>query len=459
MDIRDFIIQLSEAEEGTFDPEELTPVRISMPQPGQDKAPPSTPPAPSPGSHKPDEVEVIRVGPQPEGAPGKPPKDSPKIKESEKSDTSKPKKKEKKPTEGKPEKSKEWEKIKNNQLGDEEREVEAGKRPVGKEGKPLGAPLDSHEILKRSNKQEAKEISREIMDKAEAQRKQRAEYGEGGEEEGGFLTKLRGLYKTKIDWVNQLRKKLQEFRSRTAKAIDKFGKQMADKYKRGMGKVKERSYVTGLLTPRGQSDPKLMAKGPFKKAPMNEMILIVALDVSGSMGQETLERVMSEIDKIATNFQSSSFKSIKGKVYFMAWDTSVTGTTEYTSKGWEKYYEEKEGIVGGGGTDPRVIFKYIDAHTVKDSGDKPTFGKLNLLEKPSWEKYRPHDITIPYAGGEPEITPFIVIATDGGFGKMDQAGLGELYKDKHDNVLWLIIDGEDHNVFPRNIINYEEYRV
>ena len=333
-DIKNFLLQL-EAEEtksGIYTTDEVTPVRISQQPPGAPPGQPGAPPPPAKGP-QPSEVEVIRIGPQPEAPPGKKDPKAPKIKESEKSDTSKPKKPEK--GEGPPKEPKKgaWDDVKKNTLpsGDPQAGKAGKKRPVGKDGKPLQAPMDSHEILKRSDKQEAKEISKEIMARAEAQRKERAEYGEPGTEAGDFLTKLRGLYKSKIDWVKELKKKLQDFRTSTSKAIDKMSQRLASKYRPGMGKVKERSYVTGLLSPRAHSDPRLLVKGPYKKAPMTEMLMIVALDVSGSMGQETLERVMGEIDKIASNFQASTFKAMKGKVYFIAWDTAVTAAVEYTN--------------------------------------------------------------------------------------------------------------------------------
>ena len=112
-----------------------------------------------------------------------------------------------------------------------------------------------------------------------------------------------------------------------------------------------------------------------------------------------------------------------------------------------------------GGTDPQVIFKYIDAHTVVDDEKNPFLGVINILKKPDEKTPTKDDIRITYEKGIPTITPFLIIATDGGFSQMNKAGLGKLYKDKQENILWLIIDGDDRMVYPRNIINYEDYKV
>ena len=475
MDFRDFIQRLDEATkkestEGVYSPDELTPVQISgtpKDQPPGEGAPP--PPAKGP---QPDEVEVVRIGPQPKGKADKAQK-GPKVKESEKSETE-PSKEKGKEGEGKG-------KPKTGEIGAKEGEAKITReyqKPTKISEEPgerkLPRTFDSHDILEKGDKSDAREIADKILEKGEQRRKERgdeATTGAGGGY-GGFIEKLRGLYKPKIDWVRELKEKIKQFRSQASRTWDKMSREIAPRYKEGVGKIKSKSYATYLREPkshvREKGQPPMLFKGPYVKAPIAEIVLVVALDTSGSIPERTIEKVFGEMDKIANTFKQgmqAGKGKMQGKVYLMMWDYGVNQIKEYKPGDWKKYVEGKEKITGGGGTDADVVFDYINKHFKYDPEVSEKTGILNLIETPTKTGMSKNDVILPVKKtptGEPAaaIAPFLVVATDGYFAKkVTSEDMGLLYKDNLESIVYLIIDGKGDMAYPKNIINYESYRV
>lgn len=404
----------------TYTKSELTPVIFGKPAgPGMGSS------LPQPSGEKPDKVEVINIekpksGQQQQGESGEPAPGE---------------KKEMKPGEG----------------GDKKEQISV-KQPT----------RDSHAILDTSDKNETKEMAEKILEKAEQERKERNIEGERGEDEGGYMEKLRELHKPKINWVQELRKKVTEFKSRTASTINKMSRKPSERYKEGEGVQKSKSYITYLRDPKSHTPGQnIIFKGPYVKAPISEIVLIVALDTSGSIGKDTIKKVFSEMDKIAMSFKrgfSAGSVKLEGRVYFMTWDTAVHKVIEYKPGEWEKVE-----IHGGGGTDlADSVFKYMKDHTLYDP-DKSGAALLNLIKKPTPTGMSKDDIVIPIKGGTESptaiVSPFLIIATDGEFGSVGEKDLGMLFKDNHKNILYLIIDGTSEHAYPKNVINYETYRI
>lgn len=330
--------------------------------------------------------------------------------------------------------------------------------------------FDSHEILDKSQAGEAKDLAEKIFEAAEERRRKAGEDNEEGEPgtgTGGFLEKLKGIYKPRIDWAKELKKRINSFKSRSSSAIDRL-KSRGAKYKEGEGNVKSKSYLQWLKDPRSHSQSgnnQMIFRGPYVKAPVAEIILIIALDTSGSIGENTIAKVFGEMDKIARNFKSgvqSGSTKIQGKVYFMTWDTQVKQVEPYEPGNWKQYVSGQKKVAGQGGTSLQAVYNYINSHLRYDEEKTKKAAIFNLIEEPTQTGVSQHDIIIPMKNGKPQITPFLVVATDGYFGQVNDQDLGRMYQDNHDSITYLVIDGSTQYCYPKdkkNIIEYESYRI
>ena len=309
----------------TFKQDELTPVVINPPpQKGQKGKP-----LPPQKGGKQIDVEVINTGkPEPQDGDSEDPQDA---------DGGDP------------------------QDGDEsQKETKKTSKPG--EGKEKGKPktVDSHEIMNKwTDTGEAKEIAEKILEKSQKIRQERGEGEAGaGAGEGHFMDKLRKSHEPKINWVQELKKKLTAFKSKTSAEANQWSRKSADRYKEGQGVQKSKAYHQWLKDPRSHSGGQMIFKGPYVKAPISEMVLIVALDTSGSIPATTVSKVFAEMDKIAKGFKagiSHGGVSLEGKVYFMTWDSNVQQVEEYKPGEWKKYAKGERTVKGGGGTAPNHI--------------------------------------------------------------------------------------------------------
>ena len=85
--------------------------------------------------------------------------------------------------------------------------------------------------------------------------------------------------------------------------------------------------------------------------------LVVALDVSGSIGEEVLNSFASELTSICVNTQPD-------KVRVLWWDTKVSSEQVFTAKDYE-HIKTLLKATGGGGTAPECIDEYLIDKNIK----------------------------------------------------------------------------------------------
>lgn len=481
-DVKSFLQMLEEGElliEGkVFSKEQLDPVIIQKPPKGGQGRP--SPPPKGGGQIN---VEIHNVEP-PEGAgaPGEDEDDDKTTTKGEKPKDGKGKGKKGKEKDGDEEKDADGEgtgdkedkgerKATDDGVEIEKKKVGSGE-PEGKQTKSSGpnkrrTSLDSHDIINKSNANGARELAERIFKEAAEKRAKKGQSGRGTNE-GGFIEKLAGAYESRLDWKEELKDKINIFQSDTARAMDKWLKVGGRKYKEGVGKLKSKSYNQWLRNPRshatmGKKD-QMIFKGPYVKSPVSEVVLIVALDTSGSVGGETFEKVFGEMDDLAAKFQrgmTTGGQKLEGKVYFMTWDTQVNQVDHYKAGDWKKYVTGERGIKGRGGTDLSNVYEYLNDHVRYDAEEDPSMGVFNIMKKPTETAMDDDDVVLPFDIDDevPKIAPFLLIATDGYFGNITDSILGDLYKDNKDSIVYLIIDGTDEYCYPKNIIKYDEIRI
>lgn len=472
--LEDQVSESKKSQKGKFTKDEVTRVFFGPPKgappPGEGKQPP---PPPEPDR----EIEVITKSPKDKEVSSKSkPSDKVKVKdirdkEEDCKECGGTGKKDGKPCEACGGTGKESGESKESDKGYSvtKETVKPKKGAPGKASKPH--PLDSHDILGKSDKSEAKDMAKKIFEAAEKKREEKTGEKQWGSEAGHFTDKLREIYKPRIDWVKELKKKLNAFKSVTAQSIAQWNIKVG-KYKEGVGTAKSKSFVTGLKDPRshGQLPSKeMLFRGPYVKAPIIEIILFVCLDVSGSIPNSTLGKVFGEMDKIAKNFQSgisTAGLQLKGKVYFIPWDTEVKegGVTVYKSGDYKKYMTGEKKIPNLGGTDVTCIFEFINKRLLRKEESK-NHAVLNVIKKPTATGISGEDIPIKFIkkgdSYRPVSIPFLIIATDGAFSKPTDSDFKTLYEspEAKKNILYLVIDGTTKNCYPANIIEYESFKI
>jgi len=107
--------------------------------------------------------------------------------------------------------------------------------------------------------------------------------------------------------------------------------------------------------------------------------LVVALDVSGSVGENVLNHFASELSAICVNTQPE-------KIRVLWWDTKVSSEQVFDSKHYE-HIKDLLKATGGGGTRPECIDKYlIDKKIKAEALIVLTDGYFN---KPKWQSTIP----------------------------------------------------------------------
>lgn len=350
---------------------------------------------------------------------------------------------------------------KKNKKGDKGKD--AGKVKQREEGR------DSHEILAKSDAAEAKDIAEEIFKRAQEARdregRNRKSDGSGGDGTP-FLDKLKGIYTPRTDWIRELKGKLGSFLSRTAQKYAKLDREIpALKTKKGYGNIKDKDYNNYWKNPKSHMSNDLIFKGEFTKAAVSEVIIIFALDVSGSIGESTLKKAFGELDSIAYNLNrgiSVGGRKLTGRVYILTWDIEVTGVELYTKGGYKQYMDGgSKNFSGQRGNDIKKVFEWVESHTSYDKEKNSRLGIMNILKEPTKTGMDKDDVIVPFTrDGKPAVLPYILVATDGQY-HMSESDLGDFYKDNHDSILYLLIgDFNTHeHIVPKNYIEYENYRI
>ena len=233
---------------------------------------------------------------------------------------------------------------------------------------------------------------------------------------GNFLyEKINELYSKKlINWKSLLRRNVDLFIVKE-KANDK-------KYKK--------SYITYLRNPKSRYG--ILYKHLLKEKNNFAPYVILAIDTSGSifMSENELKLFFTEIENL-----SRWLETMKGKVLTVQWDTTITERlTAYRTGDWKKISHGKKNIVGGGGTDPTSVFKYLEK--IFQKNENSYFVNENEISwQAPWGKF-----------------PLLVFLTDGYFYKLRQENL-RIYKEAEKKILYLTENTE--NIYPKE--NYIIY--
>jgi len=107
--------------------------------------------------------------------------------------------------------------------------------------------------------------------------------------------------------------------------------------------------------------------------------LVVALDVSGSVGENVLNHFASELSAICVNTQPE-------KIRVLWWDTKVSSEQVFDSKHYE-YIKDLLKATGGGGTRPECIDKYLIDKKIK--AEALIVLTDGYFDKPKWQSTIP----------------------------------------------------------------------
>lgn len=229
---------------------------------------------------------------------------------------------------------------------------------------------------------------------------------------GGIFTRLKELNKPKINWRNEIRKKLNTFRSENSFIKDN-----------------KLSFINYPWNPR--SNYGILGKYDIETTKNLQTYIIFAIDTSGSVfySREEMETFFTEVESASKELEFSHL----GHILTIQWDYEIQeGIKIYKRNSWKNFK-----ISGGGGTDPRSVFRYINEIFVeKENG--------YLVKENETKFYIPNKKKLP----------LLVFLTDGIFyNKIKEDDLG-VYKNNMKNVLWFTRD--TNLIYPReNYIKYD----
>jgi len=255
----------------------------------------------------------------------------------------------------------------------------------------------------------------------EAQRKARKMLGKAGTEAGNSLQVFKPLITAKIDWLKLLKQKVRFF-------VDRIGKKI-------------KSGGSYLMYPwKAQAQVGIIAKGPLRKPKYGYIYMIFAFDTSGSITQEEMQSIVTELNSVAKIFSSGK---LSGKVFALEWDTVVHQFVEYTPS-------QKVKVMGGGGTEPACIFRFIDKKIIEEKGNAYVL-KIDDKDAPLVVKKIP--------GTKYTTAPFLIIFTDGQFSSpMSKQTLGKVYGISENNIMYILTtESGKENIYPKdNYILYDK---
>jgi len=292
-----------------------------------------------------------------------------------------------------------------------------GEQTAGKPTSKRTTLTDTEKVIGESDGT-ARGVIKRVYD--EAKRKTHRMAGKAGQEAGSSLSVFEPLLEAKINWPRLLKQKVKFY-------ADKVGRKMKQ----------QPSY---LMYPwKAQAQVGILAKAPLRKPEKNYIYLIFAFDTSGSIGQDEMQNIVNELNSVANTFKNGT-QGITGKVFEMEWDTAVHQFTEFKPS-------QKIKVLGGGGTDPTSIFKYIDKKIKRESDGKYVLD-LGPQDQQSVRK-------LP--GTKYTTAPFLVIFTDGDFFRnLNKASLGKIYGISEDNIFYILTD-TDKYIYPQKEGNHIWY--
>jgi len=282
--------------------------------------------------------------------------------------------------------------------------------PIEKPAKEQTTLTDTEKIIDKSDGT-AKGVIKRIYE--EAKRKATRMKGKAGTEAGSSLAVFKPLIESKINWPKLLKQKVRFF-------ADKVGRKLKEKP----------SY---LMYPwKAQSQVGIIAKAPLRQPEKNYIYLIFAFDTSGSIGEDTMQSIVNELNAVATVFKKGA-QGITGKVFAMEWDTAVHQFIEFKPS-------MRVEVKGGGGTEPKCVFKHIDSRIKQEIAGKYLV-ELGPEDRHTFSK-------LP--GSRYSSAPLLIIFTDGAFfGKLSKADLGKAYGISENNIFYILTQESDM-IYPKN---------
>jgi predicted metal-dependent peptidase len=195
------------------------------------------------------------------------------------------------------------------------------------EGGGGGGGLDDHdwEGARGMTKEEVEGLAREIE---QAIRQGQMAAKQAGHGAGNRALGLNELLQPKVDWREQLREFVRSV--------------CADKEVSTWRRPNRRFLHTGIIMPTMQ--------GQCIKE------LVLAVDASGSMMGAPLTKVMSEVKGLAEQLSIN-------KVHIIYWDGEVEAHEQYDAQSF-KDWQNNTKPMGGGGTTPACIPKYLQENTI-----------------------------------------------------------------------------------------------
>lgn len=263
---------------------------------------------------------------------------------------------------------------------------------------PISKDVFAQKILKQA---------KEMVDKSPTSKK-RVGTGTGNT----ILEKFEQLLKPSVSWKKIFNKNLNLYYSNSS-----------------ISKTKKKSILTYLMNAKSRNG--FIFRHWIKVKNRLQRYIFVAVDTSGSCfyDEHDMKTFFTEIDSIAEQLEFSN----SGKVFVLQWGHSIERDwVQYHKGDWKRFQ-----VVGGGGTSPLVIFRHIDRNMIP-VGDNSL---MCQLEKGNSES----NLFIP----DKNKMPFLIVLTDGMFGKLEKKDLG-LYEKNTDNILFVtketfsLYDGAKH---------------
>jgi hypothetical protein len=274
--------------------------------------------------------------------------------------------------------------------------IETGKSSDKNDGKQW---MDDHSKLAESDGSAKGLIDRAYREVEADMKKIEARSTMAGKEAGGFFARLKEFMKEEFD-LSQILDRLREYKIEINKHIKK-----RDTYQAGA--FNPVTHSGNILAP---GSPKLPI---YEK---NAAILIFALDTSGSITADDWSSALGYMNSIARQFEEQEH-GIKGKVYYINWDTEVHPPirkwqymTELKPKK-EMTPEEREqmAVMGMGGTDIQSLFDFLDEQFVRMYEGKPYFvwseKMAPFITDPKERSKAAKDKTLPDDAIQVEIEP------------------------------------------------------
>ena len=282
--------------------------------------------------------------------------------------------------------------------------------------KDIGMVKPSEDEKGQKAESNAEVLLKNLVEEAKNIQKHQKDYSPDGSG-NNFFTRIEELYKKSVvNWRAILRRKIDYFMVR----------------EKSSRKIQKKSYITWLRNPRSRYG--ILSKHFIDSNDNFSPYMIVAIDTSGSIfcSDNELRLFFTEIDSI-----SKWLNTMGGKVFTLQWDTEITEEiTPYIHGDWKKIREKQKKIIGGGGTDPSCIFKYLEKQFIKHKKHY-VFKNKNTVFGERWGKF-----------------PLLLVLTDGFFAPMGKSIL-KLYGLCEDKVIFFT--DNTSNIYPKeNFIPYKQ---